>query len=132
MNKYELKRKLLDTLALGNEADQIEWAARFLSTMICDDPGMTRPVVARELARCFGPAVDELVAIADPTTCMTDCEDWTADVVGNILLQWLKKWTNEELSSRDMKKVSVDVAEILGPDHAQTLYRFAVSVTRNA
>ena len=62
---------------------------------------------------------------AELTAHMTD----TAKA--NILLQIIGTHTEME-QSRDFKLLAVELAEVLGPDHAQTLYRLAVLTTKLA
>jgi hypothetical protein len=59
-------------------------------------------------------------------------ERLSAEAVGHLLLQLIGPEVDQDRFSRQGKEMAMTVAEILGPDHAQSLYRFAVLVTRLA
>jgi len=58
----------------------------------------------------------------------------SGEAFGHLLLQVIGSHTDHgtEALKASGKKLAVDVADILGPDHAQALYRFAVLVTKLA
>jgi hypothetical protein len=83
-------------------------------------------------------AMHELSRIAEgevnePTEFFCVARDHLSDeAVGHLLLQLIGPEVDRERMSRHGKEMAMTVAEILGPDHAQSLYRFAVLVTRLA
>jgi hypothetical protein len=83
-------------------------------------------------------AMDELSRIAEgevnePTEFFCVARAHLSDeAVGNLLLQLIGPEVDQDRFSRQGKEMAMTVAEILGPDHAQSLYRFAVLVTRLA
>jgi hypothetical protein len=83
-------------------------------------------------------AMNELSRIAEgevdePTEFFCIARDHLSDeAVGNLLLQLIGPEVDRERMSRRGKTMAMTVAEVLGPDHAQALYRFAVLVTRLA
>lgn len=53
------------------------------------------------------------------------------DVIANMLLQH-RAFTGEDFMTREAKEFALELAEVLGPDHAQKLYRIAVLCTKLA
>ncbi|MBM61918.1 MAG: hypothetical protein CL484_03080 [Acidobacteria bacterium] len=53
------------------------------------------------------------------------------DVLANMLLQH-GAFTGEDFMNREAKELALELAEILGPDHAQKLYKIAVLTTKLA
>lgn len=75
--------------------------------------GLSALADASEKEEFFSEAVDHL----------------TDEAFGELLLQLIGR--DGDLPA-DLKATALAVAEILGPDHAQSLYRFAVLVTKLA
>lgn len=65
--------------------------------------------------------------LSDPENCDI-IRALSPAAIGNVLMQALDKGCDGEID----KHLAVDVSSIIGPDHAQTLYRFAVLVTKLA
>ena len=55
-------------------------------------------------------------------------------IMAHVLLQWVGALSDPDSKelSREAKAAALEFAEVLGPDHAQTLYRLAVLVTKLA
>lgn len=112
--------------------DDMELLASLLSQLIHDNPGAVRPFIAEKLARAFTNAIEAQGDYAEEAT-IPFC-GLSADFKGQIIMQMIGHLGDDERGglSREGKQTAVDVAEVIGPDHAQTLYHLARLVTKLA
>jgi hypothetical protein len=80
---------------------------------------------------CLGRAFSNLLADKDEGEYLsTFSHHVSGELIGQLILQ-LPLTIMGDYGKLD-KRLAIDVAETLGPDHAQTLYKFAVLVTKLA
>lgn len=114
----------------GSLDDKLEWAARFVHDTVENFPEETRPSVVEDLAHGFLHAAEVGIGLDEPEELFNAFSAMNGEVGGHVLMQWLGD--KDGVGDPRLKHLAVDVAEVLGPDHAQTLYRFAVLVTKLA
>ena len=59
-------------------------------------------------------------------------EKLSNEALGQLLLQFPLTESPVDTEGRPNRQLALEVADIIGPDHAQALYRFAVLVTKLA
>lgn len=112
-------------------AGAMEAAARFLREAIAAAPDEVRPSVITDLGYAFGEAADVGLGLDEPEELFEGCAGWSDESVGHMLMQWIGRWEGAT-HDKGFKRAALDVADVLGPDHAKTLYRLAVLVTKLA
>ena len=108
--------------------DAVETICSILET----HPGHVRPFEVAQVVRAFVPAIN-LASDLDPNFLreeLVNLGSLTGDAIGELLLAMpIVEPTSNELLDQHL---AVDVANALGPDHAQNWYRFIVLVTKLA
>jgi len=127
--------KMAEVLSSEDRADKInrelEMAARKIQQLLDNETDNLRPYEIGLVVELFADAVNMLTDL-DPDRLgenLMELRSLSNDAIGNILLSFpITEPMNDEID----RHLAVDVASIIGPDHAQNWYRFAVLVTKVA
>jgi len=120
-----------------DETDRINEDLENLIAKICDilehKADHVRPFEAAQVVRAFVPAIN-LATNLDPDFLkeeLTNLGGLTHEAISELFLAMPIMWRDGHFDELD-QHLAVDVARVLGPDHAQNWYRFAVLVTKLA
>ena len=119
---------LLESKGYGINARLVE-AVETICSILETEADHVRPFVAAQVVRAFVPALN-LATDLDPEFLgeeLTNLRSLTGEAFGQLLLGMP---IEEMLSHNIDQHLAVDVANALGPDHAQNWYRFIVLVTK--
>ena len=114
-----------------NESGMMEAMANSLAEFIAIYPYDVTPYTISQCANAFVQALNANPYLSGSSDMADPFSNATGATLGHVLMQALGHYTDEEYS-REFRVKALDAAAILGPDHAQTLYRFAVLVTKLA
>jgi hypothetical protein len=120
--------KMTDALTLFNAACiAMEKVDLELFAQLTPDGAAT----VHESMECLGRAFSNLLADKDEGEYLnTFSHHVSEELIGQLILQLPLTIMGDD--DKLDKRLAIDVAETLGPDHAQTLYKFAVLVTKLA
>lgn len=117
------------------ESDTIEYIAEALAGITDGYHGIFRPGTVRAITEAFTNISHEAEDLDDAEYMFGSVRDINTHVFAFLLMEFLAECTDaveSETLSRAGKRRAIDVAEVLGPDWAQLLYRFAVLTTKLA
>jgi hypothetical protein len=118
----------LQTMAIDtNAGDMIDALAEALCAMASANPEAIRPHALKQTSEAFVEMANAAHSTDDPSELFADFRELDPIVFGQILMENLGH--PDEVNPED-KHRAIDVAEHIGSDWAQKLYRFAVLVTK--
>lgn len=112
-------------------ADAMEYLARAMASLSEEYPKEVRPSVVTDLLFAFGSAAEAGIRLVEMSEMISNqsVDHLPDEAIGEILMTLVG---GENRLSTETKKRAVGIAEHIGPDYAQALYRFAVLVTKLA
>jgi len=100
-----------------------------LTTLCKEYPELVRPHTAECALEAALLTLDAAEGLDDPAEFYVPAQELTGRQIGHLLMQGLQ---NGDKLTHDDKQRALDAAEVMGPEWAQVLYRFAVLVTKLA
>jgi len=114
---------------MSEKTYEIEAMAEKLQALVADYPQEITTHAIQCLGDAYVSALNANAFVAESADVALAFRNASGHALGHILTQALGHHTGQEFD-RSFREKALDAAQVVGPDHGQTLYKFAVLVTK--